>query len=724
MSARAPYNFIPLPDKVMAVQPDSNMPDHDRYHKDLLSGYFDVELTTESPLYIRGPFEVKSVRKTNETGSKNTTTDFFHHGDSSQPVIPGSSLRGMLRGLLEIITWGKMTRVSDSPKIFFRAVAAKNDDPLGEDYKKIVGQMGRHIRAGYLHREGETWYIQPAEKIDDQWFLRVKDTPEIRKSVRELISLTSPDYHVQYHSVCFDKNGKNVRSPGNGEKPSGMLVCTGNMAESGRRGNTVNTKRKRFVLIGAPQNQRLQIDPQAVKDYCDSLTAFQKDPKNGFDEKLGFLKEGRPVFYIQSGQGGHIRLFGHNPFFRIPATIRDNNKERAITPLDCVPKELRDPNTFDWADALFGHVQQDKANDQGNKRQSYAGRVFVEDAFLAPGQTDLFEKEVTLRILSSPKPTTFQHYLEQPQGKDTEKSNLSHYAKSNVKIRGHKLYWRQRGTIEQAREEGQVSEGDTQHTCVKAVKAGKTFKFRVRFENLTHAELGALAWAIALPSTENKELRHMLGMGKPLGMGVVKLTPTLYLIDRQTRYRSLFNGDGWEQGVKEEATDFYVKAFYAHVKQTLDFDFLNHERVKELLVMLQARAYDENKFGYMKIEPNEFKDRPVLPRPSEVVEELAAAQPQNTPKPKLRSDVFDVEEGDVLRGKVLSMYDECIFVAIPEDKDGKFEFIIHEEDLGGRQYKEANPITVKVLRVNRSRDPIEVTCRPARKEEKEKKNKR
>lgn len=50
--ATAPYNFVELPDQIVQVA-ESDLPTHDRYHGNLLTGRIDCTLITESPLYVR-----------------------------------------------------------------------------------------------------------------------------------------------------------------------------------------------------------------------------------------------------------------------------------------------------------------------------------------------------------------------------------------------------------------------------------------------------------------------------------------------------------------------------------------------------------------------------------------------------------------------------------------------------------------------------------------------
>jgi CRISPR-associated protein (TIGR03986 family) len=610
---------------------------------------------------------------------KNKPEFFQRHG---KPVIPGSSLRGMLRSLVEIVAFGKMGRVSNKPKIFFRAVAAKSDDPLGENYKNTLGQLGRNVEAGFLKREGDQWFIRPAAKQQGKTFAKVRDldrsgnVAEAVSRLQGIIHLNSANYRVQYLDVMLAEplqSGRaglraSVRTPRSGEKRHGVLVCTGNMAESsGESRGRVQTGRKNFVIVFEADDQLLpvKIDPQAVEDYRDGLTPFLKEKP--FDEEFGCLVDGRPIFYIppRSSEGGKVIYFGHAPFFRIPATLTEtkDGKQtiRAVTPRDFIPEPLRErPDHYDIAEAIFGYI--DKAKDakdikQGDKRRAYASRVSVSDAVVSGDSKDFYEREFIPKILGGPKVTTFQHYLEQPEAAKDSKRALHHYATTpKPKLRGHKLYWRQRDTtirdVEQTNLEAlkQIQQGsDTQHTRMKPVKKDVAFKFTIRFENLSAVELGALAWALYLPCSANH--RHQLGMGKPYGMGVVKLAPTLHLINRRERYQGLFKGDGWATAEREEAADEYIKAFEEYVVSQLGVkqDFRAIERIRELGVMLTPQARSKA-FEYMTLEPyNEYTARLVLPHPSEVE---GVAGVTEAPLP----NKADYEVGDVVTGVVTANF--------------------------------------------------------------------
>jgi hypothetical protein len=131
-------------------------------------------------------------------------------------------------------------------------------------------------------------------------------------------------------------------------------------------------------------------------------------------------------------------------------------------------------------------------------------------------------------------------------------------------------------------------------------------------------------------------------MGKPLGLGAVKLSPDLHLIDLSPncRYSQLFTGGsnpiGWEVG--ETSPDLLDAAKREAVAQFENFILRRSkmpeatleqtELVQMLLRMLAWPGPNPKNTRYMEIERedpqakrgkhNEYKDRPVLPDPLHV----------------------------------------------------------------------------------------------------------
>ena len=175
-----------------------------------------------------------------------------------------------------------------------------------------------------------------------------------------------------------------------------------------------------------------------------------------------------------------------------------------------------------------------------------------------------------------------------------------------------------------------------QNSIVNMVSENEIFQSRIRFENLTDVELGALLFALDLPDG----CAHKLGMGKPLGLGTIKITPKLTLINRDTRYQNILDKDGsWVTGeefisdiskYKNKFTEYIGKNYNNKNIVTSDDYWSKDSRLQELKYLL---SFDEKmkepswkeKTRYMLIKndnddnKNEFKERPVLPRPSEII---------------------------------------------------------------------------------------------------------
>lgn len=635
--AQSPYNFVPITQYQGDMTPYKPLPaerglvDHDMFYDELNCGYFTVDLTPKTPLFIRGmltraqALANEQQRKKSKDDSSISTSDFFSY-DGDAPVIPGSSLRGMIRSLVEIITCGKMHFVGDNPKIFFRAVAAKHDDPQGRAYKRIMGnpQPGLHaggnIGAGFLLKRNGKWYVHPAEPFDDMPFALVPDKHEVVKDVTGIKQLNRGNYQIGQFPVNYamGKNNKarHVYTPTDLENAEAVLVCTGNMAETQSKDERIKTGRKNFVLVKQERGKSPRlINETTIRDYLDGLSPFQTDKNDQtagfFDPDNGLLKEGRVVFFIE--EDGEVTRFGHAPNFRIAHFIDDESK-RAVTPRDRVPNILLNPNFVDYADAMFGYVSED---DEQNKRtpKAYAGRISVTSAFPTNDEYKYHDGVITPRVLGGPKPTTFQHYLEQPDAATSDKSALTHYGHDDAIVRGHKLYWRQniRGVKQIINDSEDIKENVS--TEIRPLVQGN-FEFKVHFDNLTDSELGALAWALTLGGDDSAH--HMLGMGKPHGMGVIKLSAQLTLINRKTRYSQLFNGHEWAMGEdKDTNIEYYIRAFKNAINTHTGQAFDSQWRIRQLQAMLRLQP-KHNDFAYMELE--DFKDRPVLPYPTELID--------------------------------------------------------------------------------------------------------
>ncbi|MCA9875327.1 MAG: TIGR03986 family CRISPR-associated RAMP protein [Anaerolineales bacterium] len=672
-AARAPYNFIPLPEKVVTVD---DILSQDTYIGGY-TGWIDCTLETCSPTYIRGmmtkvDFQEQGRKKPDDltVAEKVTRAPFFASSEAElegrlRPVIPGSSLRGMVRQLVEIVGYGRMRWVADAPTITYRAVADPGEDPLKEPYKRIIGNNARNVRAGYLVAHDNRWFIVPAASARDlnlgrnETYLKIKDSTIQSLELEGYLPFDDINYHPQLHRVSFNATEKEGRPDRNGKRrfyvdltqivPAqkgfkywGYLVCAGNMLETGQESAESlrpESPRKRQTLVFPPKKNSdpIPIPHQVIADYLSGLTPFQKESLSDWSDGQGCLKHMNPVFYVLDEAGKKVIAFGHSPNFRLPSI--PPGQESAATPADFLPERVVKGDSPDLADGIFGWVEeQAKRGITGGLKGQRAGRVFFSDAYYTAHKSGVWYETlpITPHVLAGPKPTTFQHYLVQDREKEHEpnmKGTLAHYgtARQETEIRGYKMYWR-RGDNTPIKADDKEEKHESQLTRMIPLKSGVSFAHRIWFDNLSQEELGALLWALQLPGEEGQHYCHQIGMGKPLGMGVVKIKPVLYLTQRPQRYQSLFADNKWEEHGSETPTVQYIQAFARFILKEFGHNiedgeeaakqFAGQERIQMLLAMLTWREGSQawlEQTRYMEIrhgdEVNEYKERLVLPDP-------------------------------------------------------------------------------------------------------------
>lgn len=703
--ADAPYNFVPLNDKVVEAEP---VPDFNAYHHNKHTGYIVLTIETKTPLYIRDSLTKDEMKEKEDVErdekKKYINPNFFSPG--GRPCIPGSSLRGMTRNLVEIVSFSVFGFFEREQKYHFRSFADMSLS-LKDKYtsKMLCGNAStghsQQVKAGYLIKDGTTYKIKPAQQLSGCQFFRVEEDMVISKKIlseRMNKKITIKDktgntvikyednknYHFDFKKIKFTHNTPKKYSKHSVPMyyPEVTDICDENQPLSGSSEGTLvhsgwmrgprkrnNGKGKHLHwVIGPATNTTLDFLPEVIDDYRNDKNRHEEANLLRYFEKN--MRNEVPCFYIE--ETGKVKSFGHTGLFRLAYEKKLN---------DFLPKEMqklpKDKKT-DITEAIFGN------------ETTFAGRVFFEDANLCENQSDILMKESIPQVLSAPKPTTFQHYLEQKtlqitptfnkEGKLSGYNGIKDY-NDDTFIRGNKLYWHKTGEVwqdteitlpkadfQQVLQQNTMKETDfdkavtdddkgqkkiinlkrlpeglepvilktigiheKQHTKITPVNSGKTFTGKIRFENLSDVELGAILFALQLPDG----CCHKLGMGKPLGLGSVEITPKIFLSKRKTRYESLFAE--WETPIPEtdpegKNIDYFKKKFAEYVlgkiKEEATADPVKKlwdvDRLKELRTMLEfENKPNDGKTQYMQIKnehgKNEFTERKVLPKPTEVI---------------------------------------------------------------------------------------------------------
>lgn len=552
--SQAPYNFVPLPNAVLwAPACARNAAQHfDKFLSEAHSGYIDIEITAKTPLYIRGP-----ARKQNNTwDSREVRFRLEPYVDlQGHPVIPGSSLRGAIRTLFEILTFSKIQPVTNE-RPFYRSLSP---DRVGLAYRSRMSRPGSPTplpRAGFIGKNPDGTYM-----INETCSVLRVSHDRIHQLIPTFTYVHSASYvpdPVLQHTTIWVKRDAAGRdavavelsyAPGLEEA---VLVLTGWAPPRPIPGtDRMAEKCKEFVFLKALKKPPIQIPAFAWQRFHDEdqITRYQE---SAFPPK-GHLREGDPVFFVCDSTG-ELDFFGRAQMFRLPYDE---------SPFDLLPSEHKafSDDHLDLAEVVFGFVPQHL----DDKRKAIRSRIEVEDA-VAPEIVRPLDA-MAPNILSSPKVTCYQHYLTQNGGRD--KRELTTYLNGDVTmIRGHKLYWHRWNGLRSIKEENQdkvLRDPGTQHTIIQPIPDKTVFHGRIHFHNLLDFELGALWATIALPEGH----AHKIGMGKPLGLGSIRIEPTLYILDARTRYRS------WQQSgfIRcDNPRDTYQSAFEsriaAHAKES------------------------------------------------------------------------------------------------------------------------------------------------------------
>ena len=594
--SQAPYNFVPLPNAVFWAPPCAiEAAQHfDEFLAGKHSGYIDLEIMTETPLFIRGPIkQLNDVWDSRETRLRpDPYLDLEDH-----PVIPGSSLRGAIRSLFEILTFSRIQPVTKE-KPFYRSLSP---DRVGAAYRSRMVQRGTLAqipRAGFIQRSSDgSFVILEASSV-----LRVSHD-RIRKVIPAFNYGHDASYHpepaIQHQTVWIkgDFAGREAITveldPAQGLSEA-MLVLTGWAPARPVRGEERKIeKSKEFAFLKAPKGAPIQISDSAWRRFHD------EDQITQYQEKAfppdGHLSVGDPVFFV-CDPDGRLDFFGRAGMFRLPYDE---------SPFDLLPPEHRtaDSDHLDLTETVFGFVPQNS----DDARRTVRGRVEFEDA-VAIRKVQPLDAFVP-KILSSPKVTCYQHYL--TQDGDRDKRSLTTYLQGDTTtIRGHKLYWHRWNGLVSAMQSNQIEilkKPGTQDTIIRPIPENTTFNGRIHFHNLLDFELGALWAALALPEGH----AHKIGMAKSLGLGSIRIKPTLHILEPETRYGS-WKASGYIRC--DNPGECYMSAFEERIarhanetREPIAKAGAGLARVYRLNVLYQMLMHSERQ-SFSKMEPLPLRD--------------------------------------------------------------------------------------------------------------------
>ena len=139
---KAQYNFVPLEDTVFFPEWQNRI-SQDIPFSDGVSGRIDIKIEAKTPIFVRNG-QAQLTEQEKKEGKKGD--DSFSHTDDGRYFIPGTSIKGELRNVLEILSFGKMTQVQDA-RFGIRDLKDKN-------YRELIN----NVHCGWLERR-ESYFV-------------------------------------------------------------------------------------------------------------------------------------------------------------------------------------------------------------------------------------------------------------------------------------------------------------------------------------------------------------------------------------------------------------------------------------------------------------------------------------------------------------------------------------------------------------------------------------
>lgn len=574
---KSPYNFVPAPTEDQVIKPKwADLVSHDIPFEDGESGEIEIELTAETPIFVRNGY------KKPKEGEK-PTPEFSHFIDKNgkkKYFIPATSIKGMFRNVLEIMSFSRLNKdLVNDHRYAFRDLSSATNQYMTR-YKEFK------INGGWLTESSYgSWQIEKCESIahiDQKELLEnfgiplrneFLNRPPTQKDAKykyehpkvKQVGLThtfSTSIHklfgnVEINLANYDSSGK-----------KGTLVFTG---QPGKRtepeGKKASGKIREFVFFDSPNPLFIPVSPEQQKDF---KFIYAHDDPNSIspDWKYwrGKLKNGEkiPVFFSED-DNGKLQHFGLSYMYKLPFKYR-------IPELEPIKSYEKDR---DLAHILFGFTE---------KEDGLKGRVMFGHALAE--ESSIKELKTVGAILGEPKASYFPYYLTQFQ----TNGRYYTYDDLNAVLRGFKRY-----PIKNKEGKSVVGDNSRVVSHFKPLDKGAKFRLKVRFHNLKGAEIGALLSAITFYGYSD-QFYHNLGTGKPLGYGKVKVTVNglkflnksveEYMLDFENLITSI--NPTWLASPQ-------IKELFAMAKDGVNEEFLQYPSVQDYANYKKKKVYNTEK---------------------------------------------------------------------------------------------------------------------------------
>lgn len=571
MSIRAPYNFVPVSDKVFFPEWANNI-SHDIPFSDGEDGSIELLLTAQTDIFVRNGHSRDTAKDSPEyLKFSNIKGKYF---------IPSTSVKGSIRNVLEILSFGKISNVSND-RYSFRDL---------HHPKYLEFFQGESVHCGWM------------KQIDDNT-IEIEDCGIPRRiSHKDLDKIWNTDFNHIFRDRELLKNDQNRTALFKINKAIGkQMVWNFSEIPMNKDNQAVDKRIKVYldengplrgaiVMTGQPSVRKDKVvdangvvqkkgegkcyefvfpetiegyysyeinSPESIyRDFCFNY----KDSDDWKYWKKIMEKGGRvPVFFsLKNNKPAH---FGLSYLYKLPFKKRIR---------EFLPEQHSNEN-LDMSECIFG---------VSDKKQSLKGRVQFSHCFLEDGIEDRYLSEA---YLGSPKPTYYPIYLVQKGRDGYPDGEFDTMMNPSAIVKG----WKRYPVLDEIRPfqnpDGVKAENLNPFF---AIQKGAKFSCKIRVHNLRKAELGALLYSI----NPSKTFNHSIGFAKSFGFGrlnveIENLKGFRYTEDEYTNvFKELMETNIPDYTKSEQINELRLMGIPQTLKITHEYmplkEFVDHKRQK------------------------------------------------------------------------------------------------------------------------------------------------
>jgi len=567
---KAPFNFVPLNEKVF-FPGWADQVSHDIPFSDGESGEIELELEAMTPVFVR------NGHTQSDAETKNDEYVSFSKYANGNYFIPGTSVKGMIRNVLEIMSFGKMNKISNN-RYSIRDLQSKeymNFFQGREVYCGWMKKINEHQVAIYDHGIPRRISHQQLDKIwRTDFSQRFKNSLLLksdfnRTALYKIELANGKNFVVRYSEKPMNEQNsvdKRVRviidSQGEFE---GTIVLTGQSSarkdkgDKNRDGSVVEKGSCKCFEFVFPNKKSKEPFILEMYDEQGLYKDFDFIHKESIDWKYWKreLFEGKsvPVFFVK--ESNKLMHFGLTNLYRLPFQKRIK---------EYLPSSHNE-HKHDLADCIFGCT-------------TLKGRVQFSNFSLQKGK---IHTEILKPYMGSPKPTYYPIYVVQNGNNGYPSKLFNTMLHENAKLKGWKRY-PVHSTIKDFKLPEGFKEEKLSPFC--PIETGSKFKGTIRFHNLKKAEIGALINSLTLKN----EGFHSVGFAKAYGFGKIqiKITKNKEIREPLEEYSKAFEllmSDEIPDYLKSnELKEFKLMSKPQETKVPLEYmplpDFIEHKRQK------------------------------------------------------------------------------------------------------------------------------------------------